>query len=181
MPTDLRDDFGMEIPDEWRRHFAWIHRTRGARAETVSDTRSQDIYSRLIKETVSPAMRELGLVGSGGRYSLKSESHWALIGFQKSAYSDRDEVRFTVNLLAVGREPWDQLVRDKLWVGEKPTALVSYGSPVRQLRIGKLVDDGEDKWWRVYVGQDMTLIAADVLANLRDAGVPWLRAQIAQG
>lgn len=114
-----------------------------------------------------------------GRYSLKSDSHWALLGFQKSWYSDKAEVRFTVNLLVVRRDVWSDLVVAHPYYGATPSAITLYGPPVRSTRIGKLVDDHEDKWWRVYAGQNMGMLRADVIANVVDAGLPWLREQIA--
>lgn len=63
-----------------------------------------------MKNQVAPMLRANRLVGSNGRFSVKSETHWALLGFQKSAYSDRSEIRFTVNLLVVRRDEWNELV-----------------------------------------------------------------------
>ncbi len=123
-------------------------------------------------------MRLNGLTGSGGRYALTSDTHWALIGFQKSWYSDRAELRFTVNLLVVRRTVWAELVEQRPHYGAKPSPLTHYGDSVRQERIGMLVDDREDKWWRIYPGQDLAVVESDVLSNLTEHGLPWLRSQV---
>jgi hypothetical protein len=99
-----------KIPESF---LAWRTRGRGARAESVPAVTAQDVYAALIKDDISPAMREQGLVGSSGRYALKSDSHWALVGFQKSWYSDRAEVQFTVNLLTVRRDDWESLIAER--------------------------------------------------------------------
>src|SRR5690349_15989611 len=69
-------------------------------------------YAALVKAGLSPGFRARGWTGSGGRYQLPSETHWVLAGTQKSASSDRDEVRFTVNLLVVSRDDWSE-IRDR--------------------------------------------------------------------
>jgi len=134
----------------------------------------------MIKDVVSPALREQGLLGSAGRYSIKSETHWILLAFQKSWYSDSAEVRFTVNLMVVRRDAWEELLRESPHYGKKPSAIITYNDPVRHVRIGELVDDLEDKWWRIFSGQDMDAVQSDLLGNLIDVGLPWLRGQVAE-
>jgi hypothetical protein len=124
-------------------------------------------------------MRAQGLVGSGGRYSLKSVSHWALVGFQKSWYSDRAEVRFTVNLLAVRKDHWASLAAERPHYGAKPSASTRYGEPVRSTRIGNLLEHHADTWWRIYEGQDMDRVRSDVVVAIVEHGLPWLRNQVA--
>lgn len=110
---------------------------------------------------------------------MKSETHWALLGFQRSAYSDRSEVRFTVNLLVVRRDEWDELVVRAPHHGPKPTAAITYPAPVRNERIGQLTEDPADKWWRVYPGQDLGLLMSDLQGDLLESALPWMRQQIA--
>lgn len=165
------------VPEDFLK---WRTRPRGPRVAAIGGgVPAQTVYADFIKDIVSPRLRAAGLVGSGGRYSLKSETHWALIGFQKSWYSDKNEVRFTVNLLVVRRDEWTDLHERMPHLGATPSALISYGPPVRSARIGKLVDDHEDKWWRVNSSQNMDLLAAEVLDNIVAAGLPWLHEQIA--
>ncbi|CAN5347405.1 hypothetical protein BH11ACT5_BH11ACT5_24700 [soil metagenome] len=120
-------------------------------------------------------MRALGLVGSGGRYSIRSETHWARVGFQKSAYSDRQEIRFTVSLLVVSRARWDRLRGEKPHFGAEPSATITYGPPVLTARIGLLSADQEDKWWRVGLDHDMDSVAREVMSDVQFVGLPWLR------
>lgn len=165
-----------EIPESF---LAWRIRPRGARAESSPAVAAQDIYATLIKDEISPAMRECGLVGSGGRYAMKSDSHWALVGFQKSSYSDKAEVQFTVNLLAVRRDDWESLVAERTYYGAKPSASVLYSEPVHSTRIGFLLENPVDRWWRIYEGQDVDRVLSEVVSALVEQGLPWLRKQIA--
>ncbi|MGD9955239.1 MAG: DUF4304 domain-containing protein [Candidatus Nanopelagicales bacterium] len=134
-----------------------------------------------MKEYLSPALRDLGFRGSGGRYSLPIETPvWALLGLQKSTYSDKAEVRFTVNLLVVSRESWTVARQAKSHLPEKPSAGVIYGSGVAQTRLGPLHPDGADKWWRVMAGSLPTAVAEDVIQDVSTLAMPWLRDEAAR-
>ena len=165
------------VPADW---LEWRLRLRGRSVPVVPGESAQEIYATMIKHVVSPALRAQGLVGSGGRYSIRSDTHWAMLGFQKSSYSDHAEVRFTVNLNVVNRAAWDALVREKPYYGPRMAPTVHYGEPVRSARIGELEDTPQDIWWRVFVGQDMPALQEDLLGDLIDVGIPWLRHQIAE-
>ena len=132
-----------------------------------------------MKQRIAPLLRANGLIGSGGRFSMKSETHWALLGFQKSVYSDRSEVRFTVNLLVVHRDKWDELAARAPHYGPNPTPTITYPAPVRCARIGQLAEDQADKWWRIYPGQDLDLLMSDLQGDLLGSALPWMRQQIA--
>jgi len=157
---------------------AWMSRVRGRNAPAVSDIAAQDIYASMVKDRISPRLREEGLVGSSGRYAVPSDSHWALVGFQKSAFSDRNEVRFTINLVAVGKPEWEQLRLEHPYLAKRPQPTFHHPEPALSMRIGQLVDDGEDKWWRVVPTSDCEPIVDEVIRDLTEAGIPWLRAQI---
>lgn len=139
---------------------------------------AQEVYVALLAERVSPALRSLGLTGSGGRYSLASDSHWALIGFQRSRFSDRREVSFTINLLVVSRDDWTALAAGRPEVGDRPHAGTHYGGPVENIRIGKLLPSGEDTWWRIGPRDQIDGIAREIMTSLTDFAVPWLRSRL---
>lgn len=67
----------------------------------------QEKFKELLKNTVAPALREKGLKGSGQEYSIKSEDYWALIGLQKSMYSDSQGLKFTINVYIISKQQWD--------------------------------------------------------------------------
>jgi hypothetical protein len=159
-----------------RRLISWKHRQR----RPVSDAQgltSQQTYADLIKTVFAPALRNVGLRGSGGRFELPSETQWVQLGFQKSAYSDRNEVRFTINLSVISRDVWDAQVAAKPYLGRMPSPNMNYGTWADQERIGKLTPDGEDKWWRIMRGADAAPARDDALFDLLTYGVPWLKAR----
>src|SRR5215203_3046681 len=69
---------------------------------------AQAVFKTMLRDQVAPRLRELGFEGSRQNFSLPSETHYALLAFQKSDFSDKSAVRFTVNLTVVGREDWEQ-------------------------------------------------------------------------
>lgn len=170
----------------WRQ---WRFRARGGRTAPAPEVpaaapalssgdreTSQVIYDRMMKDVVRPALRELGFTGSSGRFELKKDGEtWRLLGFQKSAYSDRDEVRFTLNLSTISKAVWEEQSASRV-LPAKPSSSTYYGAWTRQTRITDLLPDKEagEKWWRVMPGQDMDALSADLLGNIRDYAVPWL-------
>lgn len=137
-----------------------------------------DSYARLIKSHVSPALREVGLTGSSGQYALTSATHWAMVGFQKSAHNSPTEARFTINLLAVPRPAWEAMRGRRPSLPARPLANGVYGEPVHAVRIGHLIGDGHDTWWRITSQSDAATVVDDALATLVDVGLPWLRARL---
>jgi len=133
------------------------------------------MYADLMKQRFAPFLREAGLRGSGGRFQLGSGSHWLLLGFQKSAHNDRDDVRFTINLSAIPRDEWESRRAAMPYLGAEPRATVFYGTWAEQVRIGQLTPAGEDKWWSFRPGQDIEPLVVDVLGDIRSYGVPWLK------
>jgi hypothetical protein len=132
----------------------------------------------MMKATFTLALRGEGLRGSGGRFELPSENYRAQLGFQKSAYSEGQEVRFTVNLSVIRRDEWEALAAAKPYLGERPTPSTKYGAWADQVRIGKLAPDGEDKWWRIVRGVNSSDVRDDAAHDLLIYGVPWLRERL---
>ena len=137
----------------------------------------QDVYKAMLHERISPAVRQLGLTGSGGRYVLASSTHWAMIGFQKSSYSHAAAVKFTVNALCVSRRDWDRMTARSPHFGTRPKPLVHYSAPARSERIGTLAG-GDDKWWTLASISDVPEVAAEVIGDLTTFAVPWLHEHI---
>lgn len=161
------------MDSEWRE---W--RLRPKTPGSAVEVTAQAMYAALVKDVLSPGFRDLGLKGSGGRYALASPGFWALMSLQKSAYSDAIEIQFTVNLLAVNREAWEAARAERPHLPERPAAGVLYGEPTAWERIGRLTPDRADKWWRIDDGVDKAEVAADVLHDVRQFALPWLREQL---
>ena len=165
--------------EEAVRGFAvWKHRPKQSAARDPHPPTPQQVYAGLMKSAFAPALRAAGLRGSAGRFELPSEVYWAQLGFQKSAYSDGQEVRFTVNLSSIRRDEWEAQAAVKPYLGQKPTPNTLYGAWADQVRIGVLANHGQDKWWRIVRGGEADDVRDDALKDLLTYGVPWLRERV---
>lgn len=158
------------VLDKFKR---WKHRPKDNTPGTSGDPTPQEVYADLMKNVFAPALRSAGLKGSAGRFHVPSETHWAQLGFQKSAYSDRSEVRFTVNLSVMRRDTWAAEAATRPYLGKRPSPNVHY-SWADQVRIGFLTEAGEDFWWRLVRGDDGQAASQSVVSALLDLAVPWL-------
>lgn len=143
---------------------------------------AQSVYDELIKAAISPGFRNHGLAGSGGRYTIPCERCWVLASLQKSSYSDAAEIRFTLNLLVANRATWDAARAEKPYLPDRPTAGTIYNAGESRTRIGEILPDGADKWWRLHGRVDPAAVADDFLHDFEQYGLPWLRREmLAQG
>lgn len=163
-------------PDDLERWLRWRTRTRVPAAAVPRA--AQTVYDDLLKGVLSPAFRALGFTGSAGRYSLGADGCWALLGMQKSAYSDGNEVRFTANLFVANKERWASMLAEKPYLPKRPAPSTSYGEGIAQSRIGQLLPDPADTWWRLYDGVDLGAVAEDVTTSIERYALPWLREQL---
>jgi hypothetical protein len=138
---------------------------------------AQDAYKVLIRDSIAPRLRELGFKGSGREFWLSSESFWAGIGFQASAWSDKSAVQFTVNIQVVEKDRWAELVasRPDRHYPQRPAANSSYSSHVAWVtRIGELMD-GQDHWWSTRGVVNLAALAEEVVREIRDRALPEMR------
>lgn len=163
------------MTDKW---LQWRTRRR-VKGEAVA-VPAQELYQSLVKERISPGLRALGFKGSSGRYELAGYPPFALLGLQKSAYSDAAEVQFTANLLVVGELTWQKLRAERPHLPERPAPGVGYGTGVPQSRIGTLTESGDDKWWRVTSPDLLDQVAEDFLADIEAFGLPWMQARLGE-
>lgn len=170
-------DPASHVPSGWLR---WRARRKTSASEMA--VTAQTVYDELVKATISPGIRSHGLSGSGGRYTLRCEPCWVLASLQKSSYSDAAEIRFTLNLLVANRATWGAARREKPYLPDRPSAGTIYGAGESRTRIGELLPDGADKWWRIHREVDPAAVAADFLHDFEQYGLPWLRREMsAQG
>jgi hypothetical protein len=140
--------------------------------------RAQDTFKRMMQGRVAPALRDLGFRGSGQVYALPSDSHWAQLGFQRSAFGDSRVGRFTINLSVVTKAAWAERSRQKSDGRDRPVANSKYGPPVWCERIGRLLPEGEDRWWSLPAGAPTDAVAEEVIVAVRDYALPEMRRQI---
>jgi hypothetical protein len=140
-------------------------------------TKVQDTFKALLKDTIAPRLRECGLKGTGQNYSIKSDSHWALLCLQKSMFSDSNGLKFTINLFVVTKVQWDMAREEKSFLPEKPSANVHW--PVGWVkRIGFLMAKGQDHWWSVDSNTDLNSLANEVVDAICKKAVPAMQEQI---
>jgi hypothetical protein len=141
---------------------------------------AQETFAAMLRDEVAPALRKLGLKGSGQRYELPSDDYWAIVGFQKSKWSDAAEVAFTLNLTVASRRGCAEARATHPHLPERPSPTRTlYGAGVDkwiwQSRIGLLLPDRNDRWWDVTAGQDTRALATELIDIIRDRALPAMR------
>jgi Domain of unknown function (DUF4304) len=152
------------------------------------DPSAQVIFRDLVKRLLSPRFRELGFVGSSGRYSLPSETSWALLGLLGAKWNTQSEVQFTINLLVAGKAIWAEARSSTEWLPERPAwnvneyAVFPFQRPEVTTRLAHLLPGGEydDRWWTVDSSVDLEALAGEVVSAVSEHGLPWLRKEIAR-
>lgn len=144
----------------------------------MSAPTTRDAFALLMREHLGPALRAEGFNGSGGVYRLPDPRHWAQVGVQRSVHGDRRETRFTINLSVVSKPAWDAARADRPYLPDRPAPNTRYGLPVWHSRIGLLLPAAIDAWWTLRPESDLPTLAAEVLAALRDHGLPAIRARL---
>lgn len=144
---------------------------------------AQEAFRAMLRDQVAPRLRSLGFKGSGQTFRLPSETHWALLGFQKSAWSDADRVSFYVNLTAVGRDDWAK--GREAWPslpdhpganwGLPPMIEAAFAGKYWHSRLGPLIPGGLDRAWVVSAGEDTHEVARAVVAHIEEFAVPAMR------
>jgi hypothetical protein len=128
---------------------------------------AQEAFEAFVRDEIWPFLKERGFKRSKGTFHRPVGEDWEIINLQKSAYSDADEVRFTINLavayksLTEGGRGWPK--------GKRPPA---HQASVQQ-RLGLLLGE-RDAWWEVAADGGTAALADAVLLALERYGVPWL-------
>jgi uncharacterized protein DUF4304 len=115
-----------------------------------------DGFRSMMRDHVAPALRAMGFVGSGRSYVLPSDTHWVLLGFQKSRSSDAAAVPFTVNVTVASKEAWAAMRRTRGYLPERA-----------------------DRWWTLTPATPAAPLAAEVVDALRLAALPEIRRRLA--
>jgi hypothetical protein len=144
----------------------------------MPDGTAQESFAAMMKSVVGPALRDLGFKGSGQTFSIPSETHHALLGFQKSVYSTSDAVRVTVNVCVVPVDVWNEVRQERTYLPAKPTPNTLYGDFAWQKRIGELMPTGEDTWWDVAAGRDTAPVASEIVEAVKTFALPAMRQRL---
>jgi uncharacterized protein DUF4304 len=144
--------------------------------EAGTDRSAQDWFRLMIDMGLAPGLRTLGFAGTGRRFRMEIDRHWAEITLLQSASLTSGRVRFTLLLKVLHRDEWAEQLRVRPYypsASARPTLHTTWESA-----IGAVVTVGghpiEDLWWELEVGQPFDSLAQEVLAALRHFGLPAL-------
>lgn len=118
----------------------------------------------MLRDLISPPLRELGFKGSAGKYRCTSD-HWRFnVGLQKSTHNTNSLVEFTFNLsvspiLAEGRRQMN--------VG------------IRSWQLAQLTPDQHDFWWTLEPNTSVEELSNEVVNAIRNYGMPAFEAAVA--
>jgi hypothetical protein len=137
----------------------------------------RELFTLMLRELITPRLRDLGLRGSRYVYWLPCEHAWAGLGFQTQTLSGA--VRFTANVFAVPKQTWELVRGDMPYVAERPNPNNQYvftDHPVARFRISHLMNPNDpwDSWWEVHADTDCGMLAEEVLTAIADRAMPVL-------
>lgn len=140
------------------------------------------LCEEMLKTHVAPGLRELGMRGSGQNYKVPNDNgDYALLGFQKDSWDGT--TRFTANVAFYSGRDWQEARSRNGWLPAAPTATSHYavGTELQggSQRVGYLMDPPHDHWWTVQTEDEIPAVADHVVAVVRDAVLPQLRARLA--
>jgi len=162
----------------------------------VAET-AQATFARLLRDQAAPALRAVGLRGSGNKYVLPDDEWWAQVNFQKSKFSTSEVIKFKVTLGAVRKAHWDKTRREHSYVKDIPPAGVSEAEwdairlaqsylPEKPpsggiISIGHLMPEiRADHWWSLSP-DDPEQSMPKVLEAVKLYGIPALHNRIRRG
>ena len=129
----------------------------------------EQTFRLMLQNLHREVLKPLGFRKEGQNFRLirqsGSVSEGYLIQFQKSAYGDRDHLRFAVNLGVLWVVAANAPVLDKFKIYD---CLFDH-----QNRLGSLAY-GFDKWWEIDKETDPSLLEAEIGKLLRETAFPWM-------
>jgi hypothetical protein len=116
---------------------------------------ARERYDTMIRQELGPWLRLHGFKNRRNVFRREDNSGWQVVEFQASQFGSRDDTAFTINL--------------KIGLPE-----LSGSKAVVDMRIGRLLPGGEDRWWSVDARTDLARLADDVRSALDERALPWL-------
>ena len=133
----------------------------------------------LMKDSIGPGLRGRGWKGSGLNWVRPHPTHWVLVGWQKSTSSNAATVAVTGNLKVIAKDAWDAENVPAGRVPPRPSSATSWGVGWEK-RLGEVMPDSSgDRWWSVRAGDDLAVIAREVMEALDAFGLPAIEQQLA--
>jgi hypothetical protein len=131
----------------------------------------RDVFKRMMRDEVAPALRELGFKGSGVNFTLPSPELHLMIHFQVNDGIPPETLDFTVNISIINKSEYQQ--KWQPWLPRNPTAATILPTG-RRFRIGALVGH-VDKWWHIEAAAPAVDQAFDVVRTIGAYVVPELK------
>ena len=142
---------------------------------------AQDAFKRMMSDCVVPLLRSHRYRGSGQRFWLPNESHHAGFGVQKRNSSTGLAVRFTANLVVVGRREWEDFLIQHPYHPERPSPNTYAPRPAMWKRIGEIMPGGQDKWWTISEGDGEDRTASEFTEAVAAYAIPFIETHIGPG
>lgn len=140
---------------------------------------AQDSFKEFSRSALAPMFRELGFKGSGQKYSFPAPDHFIQVGVQKSFYSDKDEIRFTLNVQIVLVKDWVAAATQRSHFPKVPSPNTYYGVGFQE-RIGLMRSEKMDLWWSFAQGTDKAALLEEIRDLLVAHVMPAIRRTVNQ-
>lgn len=134
-------------------------------------SQAQQHFNAIVDAELGPWLRARGFLKRGQNFHRRVGPNWEIVNVQRSTFSDRDDVRFTLNLaVAYGslREQPSERWRDD----QRPLAHNAH----LKVRVGTLAR-GEDYWWIIGAETTPAAIGSELRTDLEGPGLAWLQAR----
>jgi Domain of unknown function (DUF4304) len=136
---------------------------------------ARDTFAEMMKTTVKPEMKELGLRVSGTTFQLPTPDHYAALSIQQSRDNVWVRLKFTVNVRVVSDADWAAHVAE---TGDNDSPNPNTHEGVGWWnRLGHLTPERKD-WWTIWGGFPTEDVAKGLVTAIRDYGLPAMREQI---
>lgn len=127
---------------------------------------------KLILQSVSPLLKRQGYVKNNITFYLFKENNWGIINFQKSRDSTKTELMFTINIGIVS-SLLRRFVDQNPSTDKPPTGYYHWST-----RIGALMPDKKDFWWKLNDSDDVDNLIIDVATVVKELAIPAVDHQI---
>jgi hypothetical protein len=129
---------------------------------------AQSTFDEFMKGSIAPCFKEPGFRKRAGSFFREVPTCVQVVNYQKSSYSDRHDIRFTINVGVASKRLW------AFFNGGKtiPASFPEYKCHVRR-RIGDLLGSG-DKWWRLAPHSEVDSLREEHQAAIGATIIPWL-------
>lgn len=130
-----------------------------------------DNYKSILN-SVSLVLKEAGYIKKDSTFYLFKDNNWGILNFQKSRDSSKYEAIFTLNIGIVSTALRRNIDRDTS--NNKP----STGRYHWESRIGRLMPEQKDFWWKYNDSDDLDNIIIDVVTAVKKLAMPAINAHI---